>query len=50
VNWSAAGTAPPNTKNYFFLGDLCVRWDVQSHTNNYTQDIASGRKGWPTFG
>lgn len=49
VNWNQAGNAPPNRKNYFFLGDLYVRWDVQSHSSNYTQDITSGWKGWPEF-
>lgn len=49
LNWNQAKTAPPNRKNYFFLGDLYVRWDVKSHTSNYTQDIASGWKGWPEF-
>lgn len=50
VNWNSAGKAPPNRKNCFFLGDLYARWDVKSHSNNDTQDIASGWKGWPAFG
>lgn len=49
VNWNQSDTSMPNRKNYFFLGDLYVRWDVQSHSSNYTQDIASGWKGWPAF-
>jgi hypothetical protein len=49
VNWTRPSAAPDNHKNYFFMGDLYVRWDVKSHRSNYTQDIATGWKGWPAF-
>ncbi|MBI1384358.1 MAG: hypothetical protein GC150_05565 [Rhizobiales bacterium] len=49
VNWTRRSAALNNRKNYFFLGDLYVRWDVKTHSRNYKLDVPSGWKGWPDF-
>ncbi len=49
VNWTKRSPALNNRKNYFFLGDLYLRWDVKTHSKNYKLDVPSGWKGWPDF-
>jgi hypothetical protein len=48
VAWTGREQAV-SRKTYFFLGDLYARWDVASHSENYTLDIPTGWEGWPDF-
>ncbi len=49
VYWRQRPDEAERRKIYFFLGDLYIRWDVETHTKNYELDISSGWKGWPDF-
>jgi hypothetical protein len=49
VNWTGRSDPASRRKTYFFLGDLYVRWDVETHSKNYELDVPCGWKGWPDF-
>ena len=49
VDWPNRSSAHSNSKIYFFMGNLYLRWDVTSNSRNYRLDIPAGWKNWPAF-